>query len=74
MKASPNSEKVYVVRGQVLQKMGRKDEAKVEFALSKKLMNQKLNKDREDLEELLVPNPELKQGPNYSRKVGMKNY
>jgi hypothetical protein len=36
----------------------------VEFALSKKLMNQKLNKDREDLEELLVPNPELKQGPN----------
>jgi hypothetical protein len=37
-------------------------------------MNQKLNKDREDLEELLVPNPELKQGPNYSRKVGMKNY
>jgi hypothetical protein len=64
MKASPNSEKVYVVRGQVLQKMGRKDEAKVEFALSKKLMNQKLNKDREDLEELLVPNPELKQGPN----------
>jgi len=64
LKASPDSEKVHFVRGQVLQRMGRKDEAKAEFALGKKLMDQKLSKDREDLQELLVPNPELKQGPN----------
>ncbi|HMD42644.1 MAG TPA: hypothetical protein VKH45_06190, partial [Candidatus Acidoferrum sp.] len=64
LKASPDSEKVHVIRAQVLQKMGRKDEAKAEFALSKKLMDQKLTKDRENLEELLVPNPELKQGPH----------
>lgn len=63
-KHPPDSEKVHVVRAQVLHRMGRKDEAKAEFTLSKKLMDQKLGKDREDLEELQVPNPELKQGPN----------
>jgi tetratricopeptide (TPR) repeat protein len=64
LKASPDSGKVHAVRAQVLQRMGRKEEAKAEFALSKKLMDQKLSKDREDLEELLVPNPELKTVPN----------
>lgn len=64
LKTVPNSEKVHFVRAQVLQKMGRKEEAQAEFALSKKLMDQSLSKDREQMEELLVPNPELKQGIN----------
>jgi tetratricopeptide (TPR) repeat protein len=64
LKAVPNSEKVHFVRGQVLQRLGRKDEANSEFEISKKLMNEKLNKDREDLEEKLLPSPELKQSPN----------
>ncbi len=64
LKYSPDSEKVHVIRAQVLQRMGRMDEAKAEFALSKKLLDQKLNKDREDLQEMQVPNPELKQGPH----------
>ena len=64
LKYSPNSEKVHFVRAQVLQRMGRKDEANAEFALSKKLLDQKLSKDREDLQEMQVPNPELKQDPH----------
>ncbi len=64
LKTAPDSDKVHFMRGQVLQRLNRKEEAKAEFATAKTLMDSKLNKDRKNLEELLVPNPELKQGPN----------
>ena len=64
LKVVPNSDKVHFVRGQVLQRLGRKAEAMAEFEMSKRLLDEKLNQDRVDLEEQIVPNPELKLGPN----------
>jgi tetratricopeptide (TPR) repeat protein len=64
LKIVPESGKVHFVRGQVLQRLDRREESKAEFALAKKLLDRKLTKDRENLDELLGPNPELKQGPN----------
>jgi Tfp pilus assembly protein PilF len=64
LKFAPNSDKVHFVRGQALQRLGRKDQAKVEFDIGKRLLDEKLNKDREDLEDKLLPNPELKHAPN----------
>ncbi|HEX8871341.1 MAG TPA: hypothetical protein VF758_01170, partial [Candidatus Acidoferrum sp.] len=56
--------RVHFVRGQVLQKLGRTEEASAEFARSKKLMDSALNKQRERWNEQAVPSPELKQEPN----------
>lgn len=60
----PESGKVHFVRGQVLQRLDRRDESKAEFALAKKFLDKNLTKDRENLDEFLVPSPELKQGLN----------
>jgi len=63
LKIVPESQKVHFLRGQVLQKLGRTEEAKAEFATAKKLMDAGLNKHREEMEEKLVPSPELQQTP-----------
>ena len=61
VKLAPDSGKVHFLRAQILQHLGKKDEAKLEFATAKKLMDQQVTKDREELEERYLPNPELKQ-------------
>jgi tetratricopeptide (TPR) repeat protein len=59
----PGSNKTHYLRGQVLQKLGRRDEAQAEFATAKKLMDASLTKNREEMDEYMVPNPELQQEP-----------
>jgi tetratricopeptide (TPR) repeat protein len=63
-KLAPENQRVHFIRGQVLQRLGRKDEAQAEFEVAKKLMDKGFNEDREKLEEMYVPSPELTQLPN----------
>jgi Tfp pilus assembly protein PilF len=63
-KLAPENQRVHFIRGQVLQRLGRKDEGKTEFEIAKKLMDKGFNEDREKLEERYVPSPELTQLPN----------
>jgi cytochrome c-type biogenesis protein CcmH/NrfG len=60
---APGSQNVHFVRGQILTRLGRKEEAQKEMAMAKHLMESTLNKDREALGEMHVPNPELAQPP-----------
>src|SRR5215469_15151892 len=60
---APDSRLVHFLRGQILQRLGRSQEAKAEFAMAKNLMNQGLKEDREKMEQLSTTNPELKQIP-----------
>jgi Flp pilus assembly protein TadD len=64
VKIVPDEGKVRFVRGQILQKMGRTEDARAEFATAKKLMDAGLNKNREEMDERMVPSPELTQDPN----------
>ena len=63
MKLAPDSYNVHFLRGQILQQMGRKEQAKGEFAEAKKFLDAKVDKDRQDLNKAM-PNPELKETPN----------
>ena len=55
----PESGKAHYLRAQLLQKLGRKQEASGEFASAKKLMNADLDKDREKWKDKLVASPEV---------------
>jgi tetratricopeptide (TPR) repeat protein len=55
--------KRHFVRGQVLLRLGRREEAQAELATSKKLLDAGLNKQRAKYGDSPVPNPELKQPP-----------
>jgi len=61
---APENQRVHFIRGQVLQHLGRKDEAEAEFAIAKKLMDKGFIADREKLEERYLPSPELTQLPD----------
>ena len=60
---APASYNVHFTRAQILQQMGKKEEAKLEFAEAKKFLDAKVHKDREELKKP-VPSPELKETPN----------
>jgi tetratricopeptide (TPR) repeat protein len=62
-KLIPGNQNVHFVRGQVLARLGRREEAQAELATSKKLLDAGLNKQREKYGDAPVPNPELKQPP-----------
>jgi len=64
LKVVPESDKAHYLRGQLLLKVGRKEEAQAEFASAKKLMNADLDKDREKWSDKTIPSPELTQGKN----------
>jgi predicted RNA polymerase sigma factor len=66
VRLSPGNQSVHFVRGQVLARLGRREEAQVEFASAQKMVNADLNKRRESLSDQSnqrVPNPELAQPP-----------
>ena len=63
VKLAPSNQSVLFLRGQVLQKLGRTEKANAEFDKAKKLMAATEKKDEEDFGQGVVPNPELKQGP-----------
>jgi predicted RNA polymerase sigma factor len=54
------------LRGQLLKRLGRQEEAKVEFAKAQKIFDADLAKDRRALgeEQEAVPNPELARQPD----------
>ncbi len=62
-KLVPDNQNVHFVRGQVLLRLGRREEAQAELATSRKLVDASLNKQREKYGDSPVPNPELKQPP-----------
>ena len=64
IKIVPDSRKVHFLRAQILQRLGRTEEAKTEFATAKKLMDKGLEEDREKMERLAVPIPGLTETPN----------
>jgi hypothetical protein len=48
-----------MLRGQVLLKLGRKEEGQAELAEGKKGFDKVLDKDKEKIDEQRVPNPEI---------------
>jgi tetratricopeptide (TPR) repeat protein len=62
-KLAPDNQNIHYIRGQVLLRLGRREEAQAELATSKKLVNASLNKQRAKYGDAPVPNPELKQPP-----------
>lgn len=59
----PDNKNAHFVRGQVLQKLGRREEAAREFELTRKLSNAGVEKDRKSFGQEKVPEPELAQQP-----------
>src|SRR5271154_567891 len=61
---APDSQNAHYLRGRILPRLGRQEDAKSELAATQKLMNQNLGKARADLDEKAIPNPELTHDPN----------
>lgn len=62
-KLSPDSESVHYLRGQILQRLGRTQEAKVEMEKFTTMSNAAREKRHKELEAGPVPDPELTQEP-----------
>jgi Flp pilus assembly protein TadD len=62
-KLAPDNQNIHYIRGQILLRLGRREEARAELATSKRLVNASLNKQRAKYGDAPVPNPELKQPP-----------
>jgi tetratricopeptide (TPR) repeat protein len=60
----PESQNVHYLRGRILTRLGRPEEARTELAAAQKAMDQSLGKAREDLGEKAIPTPELTHEPN----------
>jgi protein O-GlcNAc transferase len=60
----PESQNVHYLRGRILARLGRGEEARTELAAAQKAMDQSLGKAREDLGEQAIPRPELTHEPN----------
>lgn len=60
---APENQNVHFARGQVLVRLGRREEGKRELALAQKLINSNLNKDRARMQDAVVPSPELASEP-----------
>jgi len=60
---APGERMVHYLRGQILGRLGRKEEAQAEFATSSKILNEGLQKRRETLGDTRTRNPELAQPP-----------
>jgi Flp pilus assembly protein TadD len=58
-KYAPANHKIRSLRGQVLLRLGRKEEGEAELAEAKRLFNKIMEKDRERVDEKRVPNPEI---------------
>jgi protein O-GlcNAc transferase len=63
LRLAPESQSAHFLRGQVLARLGRREEAQAEFATAKKMVNADLSRRRESLGDQRVPNPELAQPP-----------
>jgi Flp pilus assembly protein TadD len=62
-KLAPDNQNIHYIRGQVLLRLGRREEAHAELATSQKLVDASLNKQRQKYGDTPVPNPELREPP-----------
>jgi tetratricopeptide (TPR) repeat protein len=60
----PESQNVHYLRGRILTRLGRREEARIELVAAQKAMDQSLGKARQDLGEQTIPSPELTHEPN----------
>jgi Tfp pilus assembly protein PilF len=60
---APDNQNVHFVRGQLLKRLGRSEEAKAEMTRAQKIFDSTLASDRNAVEEDRVPNPELTKEP-----------
>jgi Flp pilus assembly protein TadD len=60
---APDNQNVHFVRGQLLKRLGRSEEAKAEIAKAQKIFDSTLASDRDAVEEGRMPNPELTREP-----------
>lgn len=63
VKLVPDNKNVHVVHAQILQKLGRAEEARREFALARKNLAAGVESDRAAMEKDHIPDPELAQQP-----------
>jgi Flp pilus assembly protein TadD len=63
LRLAPGSQGAHFLRGQILVRLGRRDDAQAEFATARKMVNADLTKRRESLSDQRIPNPELAQPP-----------
>ena len=63
LRLSPEIHGGHYLRGRILSKLGRENEAQAEFAAAQKTIDTRLNKERDTLEEGPIPNPELTKPP-----------
>jgi tetratricopeptide (TPR) repeat protein len=55
---APDNQNVHFLRGQLLKRMGRDDEARAEMAITKKILDSAIASDRAAVEEQRVPDPD----------------
>jgi predicted negative regulator of RcsB-dependent stress response len=63
VKLTPDDHSVHFVRGQILQKLGRQQEANTEFAASRNLLGSSLERERANFQKDQVPGPQLATQP-----------
>jgi tetratricopeptide (TPR) repeat protein len=63
VKLTPDDHSVHFVRGQILQKLGRQQEANTEFAASRNLLGSSLERERANFQKDQVPDPQLATQP-----------
>ena len=63
LKLDPGSSSVHYLRGQLLQRLGRTQEARAEMDATTRMMNQQRDKRQKELYGGPAPNPELTQEP-----------
>jgi Flp pilus assembly protein TadD len=63
LRLAPDSQSAHYLHGQILSKIGRKEEAKAEFAAVDKMAASSSAKDVESFEEGRLPSPEVSRQP-----------
>jgi predicted negative regulator of RcsB-dependent stress response len=64
VKLTPDDHSVHFVRGQILQKLGRQQEANTEFAASRNLLGSSLERERANFQKDQVPDPNSPRNPD----------
>ena len=66
-KLIPSNSSVHYLRGQILQRLGRNQEARAEMEATTRLMNEQRDKRQKELYGGPAPNPELTQEPQLAQ-------
>jgi Flp pilus assembly protein TadD len=63
LKSSPNNQPLHYLRGQILKRLGRTEEAQAEMKTASELYEQSLTKRQREFESGPLPNPEVNREP-----------